>query len=313
MSKIYRPTFFSWLVAILAFGFSVIVAFDIPPDWQVFKDIIVFRNDNKTYQHIWGVVGMLLAAGRIYVLQDLTLYDKMKRCIRLKSHQISRELRRTLKPAWKSKRIEWIIAKILLVLTAMGSIAEFSGISILSLIDPVKIPTVAQQLTVRVHLLGDRNNSISGDTVIVDAGDRRDVKVVGVNGEIDFDEIDGKYLDKRLLILYKSQKHQPAYKDTMYTFAAGVPVYLAVVPKCWFCKIDGYVYNNDRSLLPNVVVVIKDLQLIDTTDTYGYFKFDIPLDQQREQYNIAVLMDKLLFEDSVSMSEILPKDFVTEF
>ena len=173
----------------------------------------------------------------------------------------------------------------------VGILAGIAGILGWLNITPGGGATGSRQLTVRVHELGARDKIVTEGKIMVDIGNRRDPKPIGPDGEVDFEEIDAEFLKKPIDIQFiDSKNYQAAYPDSQYVFE-GEPIYFAVTSNCRFCKLCGTIQNVNNEFVSGAVVLIKNLQLQDSTNASGYFEIEVPSGQASEEYAVAVLVD----------------------
>lgn len=164
------------------------------------------------------------------------------------------------------------------------------------------------QLTIRLE---DENGlSVNEGELLVDIGHRRNSKSIGIDGEVDFEEIGAKFLHKSFKIGFSSKNYELAYPDSQYIFD-GEPVYLAVKNKCRSCLVFGTIQNDSGELISNAIVMIKGFQLKDTTDSNGYFRITIPVDKMQEEYPVTVLIDdRIVWEKYISPDHYTPAEIL---
>ncbi|MEL6865229.1 MAG: hypothetical protein AAFP19_12455 [Bacteroidota bacterium] len=190
-------------------------------------------------------------------------------------------------PAEQKERkrfFQWkYIAALGVIIGIFGSLAE-----ILNYID--LIPNTSNQnhqLTIRVHALGDKSQIITEGTITVDIGHRRDPKAIASDGEVDFEQIESRFIGQPIEILFHSKKYTAAFPDSIYLFGDQA-IYFPVTYKEAYKTISGIVRNGEGTeLLDQVLVLTGDQnQWRSTTDSLGRFSIILPDHAVKDHYSL---------------------------
>jgi hypothetical protein len=177
----------------------------------------------------------------------------------------------------------------------LGGALELSGpvvIFLLVLIGGFKLvpDTSTFALTVYVHGNKSKQDIVlkNQGEVMIDLEAERLKKKIGEDGNAYFPSIPAEFHNQHVPITIIAEGFELAKPETKYLLT-GKSIYLEITRDDSLAKVFGTVQDEKGKLLGNVLIRIGELQTKTRED--GYFKLEIPLDQQQDQQTLVASKD----------------------